>query len=103
MNLFSNIPDSLPEELIEVLAKSDSVRIERIVSQGHATPEGEWYDQEHNEWVVLLSGTAYLLVEGQSQPVVMKPGDYQLLPAHFRHRVEWTDPDVNSIWLAIHL
>ncbi|MGB1271988.1 MAG: cupin domain-containing protein, partial [Endozoicomonas sp.] len=65
-------------------------------------PEGEWYDPSWSEWVVLLSGSARLTLDGQSQPVDLKPGDYLLLPAGLRHRVEWTDPDKDSIWLAVH-
>ena len=101
-NLFSNIPKDLPEEFLEILAQSADVKIERIVSRGHTTPEGEWYDQSKDEWVVLLSGKARLLIEGEEAPVVLKPGDHLLLPAHLRHRVEWTDPDQDSVWLAVH-
>ncbi|MRI35063.1 phosphoribosylaminoimidazole carboxylase [Endozoicomonas sp. OPT23] len=96
------LPGELPEELIEVLAENDNVTIERIVSRGHATPKGEWYDQPRDEWVVLLSGAARLKIEGQDQEVEMKAGDYLLLPAHLRHRVEWTDPATESVWLAVH-
>ena len=101
-NLFSEIPLSLPEELIQILVENRCHRLERIVSDGHATPPGEWYDQTWDEWVVLLSGSAGLLFEGESKPVVMKPGDYLLIPAHLRHRVEWTDGSGKTAWLALH-
>lgn len=101
-NLFSEIPERLHDELAETLLHSDSVRIERIVSCGHASPRDFWYDQEQNEWVVLLKGAARLRVEGDAAPVEMKPGDFLNLPAHKRHRVEWTTPDEPTVWLAVH-
>jgi cupin 2 domain-containing protein len=101
-NLFLRIPDVLPEEIFDVLIEEPSLRLERIVSDGHAAPPREWYDQDRDEWVVLLSGSAGLLFEGEAEPVVMKPGDYVLIPAHLRHRVEWTDGSEKTVWLALH-
>jgi cupin 2 domain-containing protein len=99
-NLFTDIPTSLPEELFNTLAESDHVRIERIVSYGHASPEGFWFDQGQSEFVILLQGVARLRLEGDN-PVEMKPGDFINIPAHRRHRVEWKAPDEPSVWLAI--
>jgi cupin 2 domain-containing protein len=99
MNLRSNIPEALPEELTEVLAGSSSVRIERIVSDGHASPEGFWYDQADNEWVLLVSGSAEL--EFEDHTIEMKPGDYVLIPAHQKHRVASTSGTEKTIWLAV--
>lgn len=101
-NLFAAIPIDLPGELIEPLIQNDALRLERIVSAGHATPPGEWYDQDRNEWVILLTGRARLRFEGTAAPVELSPGDYVLIPAHHRHRVEWTDPAVKTVWLALH-
>ncbi|MGH8468242.1 MAG: cupin domain-containing protein [Gammaproteobacteria bacterium] len=89
-NLFAGLPGSIPEELFETLVIGDHFRLERIIAFGHATPAGQWYDQEVEEWVVLLSGGASLLFEGESEVVEMRPGDYIQIPAHRRHRVEWT-------------
>ena len=100
-NLFSDIPDDLPDELCEKLLEAGSVRIERIVSSGHASSEGFWYDQEDHEWVVVLQGEARLLFEGDDEPIPMRPGDFVNIPAHRRHRVEWTTPDEPTIWLAV--
>jgi len=99
-NLFSDIATDLPDELTEVLAASESVRVERIVSYGHASPQDFWYDQDSHEWVVVLSGAAKLRFEDGT--VEMKPGDYINIPAHKRHRVEWTTPDEPTVWLAVH-
>ena len=99
-NLFSDIATDLPDELTEVLAASESVRVERIVSYGHASPQNFWYDQDSHEWVVVLSGAAKLRFEDGT--VEMKPGDYINIPAHKRHRVEWTTPDEPTVWLAVH-
>ena len=99
-NLLSNIPTELPEQVTETLLDSESVRVERIVSDGHASPQDFWYDQDQNEWVVLLSGAAKLQFENET--VKMIPGDYITIPAHKRHRVAWTTPDEPTIWLVIY-
>ena len=102
-NLFTDIPaGALPAELSHVLWQTPPLRVERIVSRGHATPPDQWYDQDADEWVVLLTGSAGLRIDGRAELVVMRPGDYVLLPAHVRHRVEWTDPNQDTVWLAIH-
>jgi len=88
-------------ELVETLAESKHVCIERIVSTGHASAEGFWYDQEQTEWVVVLKGESKLLFEGETQPVHLKPGDHVTIPPHRRHRVEWTTPNEPTIWLAV--
>ena len=101
-NLWDDIPAELPEELIAVLAAGENFRLERIVSRGQATPSGAWYDQEDHEWVLLISGRAGLRFEDEPEPRVLRPGDYLLIPAHRRHRVEWTDPAAATVWLALH-
>lgn len=102
-NLFNDIPvATLREEFFETLAESDAVRIERIVSEGHTTPPGEWYDQELDEWVLLVSGGATLRFEGDSAPLILGPGDHVLIPAGSRHRVERTEPGQKTVWLAVH-
>lgn len=101
-NLFEHIPDDLPDELIRTIVDQDSVRVERIVSRGHRSPEDFWYDQPHDEWVVLLQGSAGLVFETEAQPVTLKPGDHLLIPAHARHRVAWTAEQGDTIWLAVH-
>ena len=100
-NLFSNLPQSLPNELVEVLASNQHVRIERIVSHGHGSPEGFWYDQGEHEWVVVIKGEAKLLFENLNEPLHVKCGDHVLIPAHKKHRVEWTTPDEPTVWLAV--
>ena len=101
-NIFSKIPVSYDKELFETIIESNKFRIERIVSTGQATPAGQWYDQEQDEWVLLLSGNAGLVFQGDSEICVMKSGDYVHIPAHKRHRVEWTDPKQMTIWVAFH-
>ncbi len=101
-NLFEHIPTSLPDELFQTLAESGAVRIERIVSDGHASPPGEWYDQTWDEWVLLVSGGATLLFENNAALVILLPGDYVMIPAGYRHRVERTDPTQKTVWLAVH-
>ncbi len=101
-NIFSDIQKKAPEEILETILQTDQFKIERITSRGHATTEGEWYDQDKNEWVLVLKGNAGLLFEGNDETVIMKTGDYINIPAHRKHRVEWTDPEEETIWLAIH-
>ena len=100
-NLFGAIPATLPDELFEDILKTDKVRIERIVSRGHITPEGEWYDQDEGEWVMVIKGSAKLLFEDGMREVSMEAGDHINIPAHQRHRVSWTDPREETIWLAV--
>lgn len=100
-NLFFPLPSSFEEETFEDLLTSSSVRIERIVSRGHQSPATGWYDQEENEWVVVLEGSAVILLEEGGREVRLDKGDYLNIPAHCRHRVAWTDPDCPTIWLAV--
>jgi cupin 2 domain-containing protein len=101
-NLFTGIPLKLETERIDELAASKGLRIERIVSTGHASPPGFWYNQPWTEWVVVLSGSAGLLIEGDARPRELRAGDHLLLAPHLRHRVEWTDAQVPTVWLAVH-
>ena len=101
-NLFVDIPDDLKDELIETILQTANFRIERIVSRGHCSAEDFWYDQNDNELVILLKGNAVLRFEKQSQPIKMNPGDYLHVEKHVRHRVEWTNREQETIWLAVH-
>ena len=98
-NVFTDLPDELPAEVFSMLVDSANVRIERIVSRGHASPEDFWYDQSEHEWVIVLKGAARLRFE--DEVVELNPGDFANIPAHRRHRVEWTTPTEPTIWLAI--
>ncbi len=101
-NLLQTIPDELPDELFTTIHRAEGLRIERIVSLGHSSPSGIWYDQDENEWVFLLEGSAALEFEGQTEPVELRRGSYLNIPAHVKHRVLWTDPAQKTVWLAIH-
>ena len=101
-NLFAAVPDSADQEQALELFAGPGVRIERIVSTGQASPEGFWYDQEQDEWVVVLRGSASLEVEGEEDGIDMGPGDWIYLPAHRRHRVAATGTSEPTIWLAVH-
>ena len=102
-NLFANLAERAMREEVAVLAETAGGRIERIVSTGQASPPGFWYDQTQTEWVVLLSGSAGLRFESEPEPRVLAPGDWLEIPAHARHRVEWTDAERPTVWLAVHL
>jgi len=102
-NLFAGLPAGrLTEELVEELLCKPRIRIERIVSTGHQSPEDFWYDQDWNEWVILLRGGAHLLFEDEAEPRPLAPGDYLHIEPHRRHRVIGTDPDEVTVWLAVH-
>src|SRR5258708_27007507 len=98
-NLFGDLRQQLPEELGTTLLDGANARIERSVSHGHASPEGFWYDQDQHEWVLVLKGAARL--QFGDETVEMKPGDFVNIPAHKKHRVNWTTPDEPTIWLAV--
>lgn len=102
-NLFSAIRAHAPEEEIRELLMLPGARIERIVSTGQSSPPGFWYDQEFAEWVVLLVGAARVSIEGEDTPRLLGAGDYLFIPAGTKHRIDWTDPEDATIWLAVHL
>ena len=101
-NIFTCIPEQLDQEYFECIFKNDNLIVERIISMGHVTPEGEWYDQNKDEWVMLIQGQALVLFDHPKKEIMLFEGDYLLIPAHLRHRVEWTLPDAITLWLAIH-
>ena len=101
-NIFAAVPSQLPEELTEALLGTPHVRIERIISRGHRSPADCWYDQEQNEWVLLLKGGAGLAFKNATGTTELKPGDYINIPAHVRHRVAWTAEKEDTVWLAIY-
>jgi cupin 2 domain-containing protein len=99
-NIFRNLPELSDQEELSILFEAPSTKIERIVSQTHSSPPGFWYDQDEDEWVIVVRGEATLEFEGP-ELVRMKEGDYLTIPRHVRHRVEWTDP--KTIWLAVRI
>lgn len=101
-NLFAYVATDLADEEMTTLAALPGARIERIVSTGQASQPGFWYDQDQIEWVILLAGSAGLRIEGEAAPLILRSGDYVEIPAHARHRVEWTDAGCPTIWLAVH-
>ena len=102
-NLFAGLPRSTldNEQFCELLARP-GLRIERIVSNGQASPEGFWYDQPDGEWVTLLQGEALLRFADEPEARRLRAGDFVNIAPRRRHRVDWTDPEQPTIWLAIH-
>ena len=102
-NLFTGLPRSTleNEQFCELLARP-GLRIERIVSTGQASPEGFWYDQPDGEWVTLLQGEALLRFADEPEARRLRPGDFIDIAPRRRHRVNWTDPEQPTVWLAIH-
>ncbi len=82
------------------MVRSTSVRIERIISKGHKSPENGWYDQDEHEWVIVLKGEGVLEFEDGSN-CRLGTGDYLNIAAHTKHKVSWTDPDQATLWLAV--
>ncbi len=101
-NFLNDIPKQIPDEIIESVLNDKNITIERIISKGHFSPPDQFYDQDKNEWIILIQGQAVLSLEDPIEEVQMNSGDYLLITAHRKHRVEWTRPDVITIWLAIH-
>jgi cupin 2 domain-containing protein len=101
-NIFADIPEKMEGEWFETILRTSLVRIERIVSRGHSSAEGIWYDQEDDEWVLLLKGSAGLRFEDEEEVAVLSPGHYLRIDKYRRHRVEWTDPSQETIWLTVH-
>ncbi len=100
-NIFRDATENSKDEFFEVLLNNSSFKMERIISQGHVSPENFWYDQGKNEFVLLISGNAKILFENDFNLELM-PGDYFIIPAHKKHRVVFTQPDEKTIWLTLH-
>jgi cupin 2 domain-containing protein len=100
-NLLTSLPAARDAEVSETLITARGIRLQGIISFGQVSPEGFWYDQTEAEWVMLLTGRARLLIAGEADERILGPGDLVYLPAHCRHRVEWTDPDHPTVWLAL--
>ena len=101
INFFAALPDKLEEELFSELCRCLGFRVERICSRGQASPPGFWYDQDQAEWIMLLQGSAGLQFDGEEE-LKLSPGDCIMIPAHARHRVNWTAPKETTVWLAVH-
>jgi cupin 2 domain-containing protein len=101
-NLLRALPRDGGEEIVTPLVSSPALRIERIVSTGQASPPGFWYEQDWTEWVLLICGAAELRIDGEAAPRRLAAGDYLLLPPRLRHRVEWTQAEPPTVWLAVH-
>lgn len=100
-NVFDHLPAPSRDEDITELLSRPGVHVERIVSTGQSTPVDAPYDQDHDEWVLLLRGAAGLWIDSEGERS-LRPGDHLLIPAHCRHRVTWTTADEPTVWLAIH-
>ena len=100
-NLFDSIPQHLSEEVFSELVRGDKIKIERIASKGHSSPASGWYDQAENEWVAVLKGAAKIVFENGNE-VHLIAGSHLTIPAHTKHKVTWTTPDTETIWLAVH-
>lgn len=98
-NILDDLPQHLPKEVVQTLIQAADVRIERIVSHGHASPADFWYDQGQHEWVIVLKGAARLQFEDGM--VEMKVGDFINIPALKKHRVDWTTPEEPTVWLSV--
>jgi len=101
-NIFSNTPSPLSGEIIEAIVTTDALKIERIISKGHVSPKDFWYDQANGEWVIVVQGHAKLRFRENDEVIELFPGDHLNIPPHVKHRVEWTDPDQETIWLVVH-
>ena len=100
-NLLRDLPDARDREITETLLVAPGLRVERIVSQGQSSPPGFWYEQDESEWVLLLAGAARLRFADENKHRVLGPGDHVHIAPHRRHRVEWTDPEAPTVWLAV--
>lgn len=104
-NLFREFPaaaQNASAETFEALLTQPNLRIERIVSTGQASPPDFWYCQTQGEWVLILQGSAGLMLEGEVEERRLSVGDCVEIPPGRRHRVNWTDSHGPTVWLAIH-
>jgi len=101
-NLFADVPGNLKNEFVETILQAPDFRVERIVSRGHRSPAGFWYDQDEKEWVALLKGSAGLRFEDREDLIILRPGDSVSIDRRRKHRVEWTDATQDTVWLAVY-
>lgn len=99
-NIYGKIPAEFKNEITEIILNSKQIRIEKIISKGHYSPDKFWYDQQENEWVLVLKGESRLIFD-DDKIVELTTGDYINIPAHKKHRVDWTTPETETIWLAV--
>jgi cupin 2 domain-containing protein len=100
-NLFESLPEDISHEIFSELVRGDNIKIERIISHGHSSPASGWYDQTENEWVAVLKGEAKIAFDNGDE-VHLTAGCHLTIPAHTKHKVTWTIPDTETIWLAVH-
>jgi len=100
-NIFESIPEIIDDEVIDLLVHNEKVKIERIISKGHTSPATGWYDQENDEWVLVLKGAAIIAFD-IGDDINLETGDYVHIPAHTKHKVKWTDPAAETVWLAVY-
>ena len=98
-NIFHNISDSIPEEIFETIIQTQNIKIERIISKGQRSEENFWYDQDQSEWVLVLKGAARLQFEDEF--IELQVGDYINIRSHQKHRLYWTKPEEETVWLAV--
>ena len=100
-NIFESIPENLDDEITDSLIQNGKIKIERIISKGHTSPATGWYDQKNDEWVIVLKGAAIIAFD-DDRDIKLETGDHVNIPAHTLHKVKWTDPESETVWLAIH-
>ncbi len=100
-NIYEAIPDNLDDEVVDLIVQNENTKIERIISRGQSSPATGWYDQEKDEWVLVLKGEAIISFDN-GKAVNLKAGDHINISAHTKHKVKWTDPQTETVWLAVH-
>ncbi|MCF6441388.1 cupin domain-containing protein [Pseudoalteromonas luteoviolacea] len=99
-SVFDAMPQDLSDEFFELIAGNDDVKIERIISRGHTSPETGWYDQAQHEWVIVLQGEGEITF-ADGRIIKLGVGEHINIPAHCKHKVSWTKPDEETVWLAV--
>ena len=100
-NIFESMPANPDAEVVDLIAQNKNAKIERIISRGQTSPATGWYDQEKDEWVLVLKGEAIISFDNGKE-VNLKTGDHINISAHTKHKVKWTDPETETVWLAVH-
>lgn len=96
-NLFSPNPNALRKEQFDTLLKTQAVTIEKITSNDQTS--SQWYDQNEDEWVVIIEGEGSLLFE-DGREISLQKGEHLYIPKHTKHKVTYTASP--TIWLAVH-
>lgn len=93
-----NIPSKSSKEMFELVLKNKDIKIERIISYGQTSDKDFWYDQDEDEFVLVLEGNAKIRYDN-GEIFELEKGSSLYIKAHTKHQVIYTANP--TVWLAV--